>query len=93
MSRRPAGDLGALIVSKDAAAGAVPFAAAPTPGPLPSAPAAGGMPKSLTVKLDAAAYAKLRAYCFAQELATGRRLTHQEIMVRALDELLAREKA
>ncbi len=90
MSKRPIGDLGALTVSKATAADAVPFVSAAAAAPVTPTP---GMPKSLTVKLDAATYAKLRAYCFAQEQTTGSRITHQEVMVRALVEMLARQQA
>lgn len=93
MSKRPAGDLGTLAVSKAAASEAVPFMPASPPAPSPIPPTSAGLPRSLTVKLDAATYARLRAYCFAREQVEGARLTHQEVMVRALTELLVREGA
>lgn len=44
----------------------------------------GGGAKALTVKLDGAAYRRLRRYCQDQEDVLGRRVTHQEVMVEAL---------
>jgi hypothetical protein len=79
MSKRPEGDLGSMAISKAKAASAVPFAEAPSPGY--------GV-KSLTVKLDAGLYALLREHCFAQEKATGKRISHQDVMVAALRMLL-----
>jgi hypothetical protein len=100
---KPRGDLGSLVVPKAAAAQAIPHAAAsappgpppplpPPPQPLqgePAQPAQGGGPKALTVKLDGAAYRRLRRYCQEQEEATGRRVTHQEVMVEALAAFLS----
>ena len=81
MASKPGGDLGAMAISKAQAADAKPFAAAPPP-------AATGAGSSLTIKLDAAMYAALREFCYARERATGKRATHQQIMVEALREFL-----
>jgi hypothetical protein len=85
MAKKPEGDLGAMAISKAKAADTVPFAAAPR-----AAPEAGGIGgvKSLTVKLDGDTYAALRTYCYEQERATGARLTHQQVMVKALKSFL-----
>jgi hypothetical protein len=82
--RKPSGDLGDMQIGKAKAAETVPFAT--------TAPASvAGPPKGLTVKLDGEQYAALRAYAYERERTTGKRLTHQEIMVRALAEFLAKE--
>ncbi|WP_138328118.1 hypothetical protein [Lichenicoccus roseus] len=79
------------------AANAQPFQTAqPAPArATPSTPAvtqATGEPKSLTVKVDAAVYASLRAYCYSQEQATGRRVSHQDVKKQALVSLLGASK-
>lgn len=86
MAKRPEGDLASMSISKAKAAGTVPFAAPATAAP---AVGAGGV-KSLTVKLEGDTYAALRTYCYEQERATGSRLTHQQVMVQALKDFLAR---
>jgi hypothetical protein len=83
MAKKPAGDLGAMAISKTKAAEAVPFSTASQ-----AVPAAGGV-KSLTVKLEADVYAALRAYCYEQERHTGNRVTHQQVMVEAIKAFLA----
>lgn len=85
MARKPEGDLGAMAITKARAAGTVPFAPLARPA---TAPAGGGV-KSLTVKLEADIYAALRAYCYEQERAQGSRVTHQQVMVQALEAFLA----
>ena len=85
MAKKPEGDLGSMAISKAKAADTMPFAggarAAPAPGGV------GGV-KSLTVKLEADTYAALRTYCYEQERATGVRLTHQQVMTKALKSFL-----
>ena len=80
MARKPAGDLGAMAITKAKAAEAAPFSTA--------APAAGGV-KNLTVKLEPNLYAALRTYCYEQERRTGTKVTHQTVMVTALKGFLA----
>jgi hypothetical protein len=70
------------------AAAAVPFAKLPASEPAPP-----GSGKSLTVKLEAADYWALRDYCMQQERATGKRVTHQQVMVAALRALLRQRAA
>jgi hypothetical protein len=82
---KPRVDMDKLGIPKAAAAAAVPFA---KPPPSESAPPGSG--KSLTVKLEAADYWALRDYCTQQERATGQRVTHQQVMVSALRDLLGR---
>ena len=83
MGKKPEGDLGSMTISKAKAADTVPFAAAARP-----VGANTGSPKSLTVKLEGDLYAELRAYCYEHERGTGAKLTHQEVMVKALRTLL-----
>jgi hypothetical protein len=94
MAKRPEGDLGSMAISKAKAAETVPFAASALPGapvaPPPAPPTGSSGVKSLTVKLDSADYAALRAYCYEQERVTGGRLTHQQVMVQALRAFLGR---
>jgi hypothetical protein len=52
-------------------------------GPDRNTPAGGG-PKSITVKLDAADYRALLDFCTRQERQTGRPVTHQEVIAMAL---------
>jgi hypothetical protein len=84
MAKRPGGDLGAMAITKAKAAETVPFGATQAPVAPSSLE-----PKSLTVKLDGATYAELREFCHQREVRTGRRLTHQEVMVSALKAYLA----
>ena len=84
---KPRVDMDRLSIRKAAASAAVPFARA-EPAAAPAPPAGG--PKSLTVKLEAADYWALRDFCAQQERQTGKRVTHQDVMVRALHELLGK---
>jgi hypothetical protein len=63
-----------MAISKATAADAKPFAAPPPPP-------ATGAGSSLTIKLDAATYAALREFCYARERATGKRATHQQVVL------------
>lgn len=83
MAKKPVGDLGAMAISKAKAVEAVPFSTGSQATPI------GGGVKSLTVKLEADTYAALRAYCYEQERSTGTKLTHQQVMVRAIKAFLA----
>jgi hypothetical protein len=78
---KPRPDIDKLSIPKAKAAAAVPFAAESTPGGT----------KSLTVRLSHADYWALRDYCAQHERQTGERLTHQDVMVRGLHGLLAKE--
>lgn len=96
---RPKGDLSALVVPKGTAAGSAPFqepATAPAPAtPQVSSPSA-GWPEpqtALTVKLDQSIYFKLKDYCLEMQKLNGRRMTHQNVVARALAEFLEREGA
>ena len=82
---KPRADLDKLSISKTTASAAVPFAAIRERTVAPA-----GGPKSLTVKLDAEDYWALRDFCAKRERETGQRVTHQEVMVTALHELLER---
>ena len=84
MAKKPEGDLGSMAISKAKAADTVPFAAG---SPCISTRRGWGV-KSLTVKLEGDTYAALRTYCYEQERATGVRLTHQQVMVKALKSFL-----
>lgn len=85
---KPAGDMSFLSVPKSAAQSATPFQRPSEPDvPVPVV----GEPKSLTVKLTAGDYRALRDLCVDRERETGKRATHQEIMVEALRMLLAKE--
>lgn len=85
---KPRVDMDKLGIPKAAAAAAVPFARSPLPEQTPP-----GNGKSLTVKLEAADYWALRDYCTQQERVTGQRVTHQQVMVTALRDLLGRRAA
>ena len=88
MTKRPGGDLGSMTISKAKAVDTVPFAVhQPTSLLTPL----GRPAKSLTVKLDGETYDQLRDYCHGKEKATGRRMTHQEVMVTAVKELFRLE--
>jgi hypothetical protein len=90
MSRAPKGDLGTMPgITKEAAVAAVPFRQAPPAAPTPKAPVAPTAGKSLTVKLSGDLYEALRAYCYETGRATGTRVTHQDVMVEALQGFLA----
>lgn len=88
MVRKPDADLGSMAISKAKAADTTPFS--PAARPVALAPANVGGVKSLTVKLDGDTYSVLRDYCYERERATGTRLTHQQVMVQALKDLLAK---
>jgi len=72
-----------MAISKAKAVEAVPFSTVAQP--LPAAASV----KSLTVKLDGDTYEALRAYCYEQGRSSGTRLTHQQVMVKALKGFLA----
>ena len=76
---RPKGDLGAMVVGKADAAQAVPHVSRAT-----TLPAAGLLPKALTVKLTGEDYARLRAYCHTHLDPAGREPSHQAVVVQAL---------
>jgi hypothetical protein len=86
---KPRVDMDKLGIPKAKAAAAVPFAKPPSPEPPPPL----GSDKSLTVKLTAADYWALREYCIQQERVTGRKVTHQQVMVAALQALLGQSAA
>ncbi len=77
-----------MAISKARAADTVPFSK-PTPELARETPPSARPSKSLTVKLDGDTYEELRDYCHRQEKVTGRRLTHQDVMLRAAKEFLA----
>jgi hypothetical protein len=79
---KPSGDLGSMAISKAQAADSRPFT---TPPPA----AATGAGSSLTIKLDAVTYAALREFCYARERATGKRATHQQVVVEMIKAGLA----
>lgn len=89
MARRPNADLDALTVPKNEAAPPAPPAA-----PVPVSPIATGKMKSyahtLSLRLTAEQYGRLRGYVIAQETATGQRFAHQTIIEAALSEWLDR---
>lgn len=80
------------MVMKTKAADAIPH----QPAPAEIIPTAGQTSaftgtKALTVKLDGALYARLVQFAHDRRLATGKRTTHQDIMVEGL--LTVLEKA
>jgi hypothetical protein len=76
-------------VEAPAAPQAPAVAALPPPAAQPPRPPAQtGAPTALTVKLPPDLYRKLRRHCLERKEATGRRVTHQEVMVQALVALL-----
>lgn len=83
MAKKPEGDLGGMTITKARAAETVPFASVASPAATPT----GGV-KSLTVKLEADLYATLLAYCYQAAMAQGSRVTHQHVMVKALESYL-----
>ena len=88
MAKKPEGDLGAMAITKAKAAETAPFSRTERADP----PAPAASVKSLTVKLDGGTYAALRAFCYEQERATGARVTHQQVMVKALQAYLESQK-
>jgi hypothetical protein len=83
---RPKADLDSLTVSKDAGdprpAGAAPDTVAPK-----------GYAHTLSLRLTADQYRRLRRYVADQEDKTGKRATHQAIIEAALDEYLTGRSA
>lgn len=79
-------DLGAMTITKAKAGATVPFEQA-----APSRPSTSGAPVSLTIKLGPSTYAALRQYCHAKEMERGKRVTHQEVAVTAIQALLGIE--
>jgi hypothetical protein len=77
-----------MMVTKTKAAEAVPHQAAqqePVSSQVDTKPpAAFTGTKALTVKLDGALYARLVQLAHERHLATGKRVTHQDIMVEGL---------
>ena len=90
----PKPDLGSMALTKAKAAGTVPFSAAEAPPTVrqPPPPPTAGESKSLTIKLSAADYARLRDLCIERERELGRRVTHQEVMVEAFHALLGNRR-
>jgi hypothetical protein len=83
-----------MVVTKTKAAEAVPHqpaAAEPQAVAATAPPPAFTSTKALTVKLDGALYARLVQLAHERHLATGKRVTHQDIMVEGL--LAVLEKA
>jgi hypothetical protein len=81
-----------MMVTKTKAAEAVPHQPIPLEASATAAPTGdAGLPKALTVKLDGRLYKRLRNLARAREDSTGRRVSHQEIMVEALLSLLEKE--
>jgi hypothetical protein len=93
---KPRADLGAMVVTKGDAAQAVPHQpSVPSQSHVPpTASQQRGAPeavKALTVKVPDSFYWRLRDLCDERGRATGRRPTHQEIMMEGLAAIL--EKA
>jgi hypothetical protein len=86
---RPKGDLGALAVPKDGGP-EMPTAA---PAPVPETPPTGNKAyaHTLSLRLTAEQYRRLRRYVAGVEDRTGRRLTHQAVIEAALAEHLGRQ--
>ncbi len=80
---RPKADLGSLAVPKEAPA--LPAATAAPAGQEPR-----GYAHTLSLRLTAEQYRRLRRYVAQQEDQTGRRTTHQAIIETALGEFLDR---
>ncbi len=84
MPTRPKGDLSSLAVPKDAPE---PGAAAPETG------GSKGYAHTLSLRLTAEGYRRLRRHVAAEEERSGRRVTHQTIIEAALDEYLTKRSA
>jgi hypothetical protein len=84
---RPKADLDALAVPKEVPASRVGEGA---PAPIPVEQPAKAYAHTLSLRLSAAQYRRLRRYVAGQEDQTGRRLTHQAIIEAALSEYLDR---
>lgn len=80
---RPKGDLGGLAMPKDAGASSGEA----------TAPAAGGKAyaHTLSLRLTAEGYRRLRRHVVAIEEQTGQRVTHQAVIETALAEYLDRQ--
>jgi hypothetical protein len=82
---RPKGDLGDLMMPKDAASVAAHGSAEP-----PATPAGKAYAHTLSLRLTAEQYRRLRRYVAGVEDRTGSRLTHQSVIETALGEYLER---
>ena len=80
---RPKGDLSSIAVSKD---GDEPARQASVTGGAETGPK--GYAHTLSLRLTAEQYRRLRRFVAAEEDRTGRRTTHQAIIERALEEYL-----
>jgi hypothetical protein len=89
MMARPKGDLGALAVPKDGG----PEQPAAPPAAIPDAALIGGKAyaHTLSLRLTADQYRRLRLHVRAEEDRTGRRATHQAVIEAALIEYLDRQ--
>ena len=83
---RPKADLADLVVPKDAAPTAVRGAEQP-----PATAAGKGYAHTLSLRLTAEQYRRLRRHVAGVEDRTGRRLTHQAVIEAALGEYLDRQ--
>lgn len=95
---RPKADLDALAVPKTEPEPASRVGEGsplpPLPPPLPPIEQAGrAYAHTLSLRLSAAQYRRLRRYVASEEDRTGRRLTHQAIIEAALSEYLDRQGA
>lgn len=91
---RPKADLDSLAVPKEepaSRAGEGTVTVPPPPAALDATSKA--YAHTLSLRLTAAQYRRLRRYVAAQEDQTGRRLTHQTIIETALSEYLGRQGA
>jgi hypothetical protein len=82
-----------MMVTKTKAAEAVPHQPASEAPATAASTSDAGLPKALTVKLEGRLYKRLRDLARDREDRTGRRVSHQEIMVEALLGLLDRESS
>jgi hypothetical protein len=81
MARRPSADLDSLTVPK----GTGPTPAAPAPAPAQELKA---YAHTLSLRMTADEYRRLRRYVAAEEDRTGQRTTHQAVIMAALAEWL-----
>ncbi len=91
MARRPnASAMDDMAIPKAKARDAVPFAPSTEPAAPSAKPEAAAPYKatSLTIRLGPEDYAALRGYCGQEEQKLGRRVSHQEVMVRGLRALI-----
>ncbi len=84
---RPKADLGDLMVPKDAP----PAAAVRGAEQLPATATGKGYAHTLSLRLTAEQYRRLRRHVAGVEDRTGRRLTHQAVIEAALGEYLDRQ--